>query len=195
MDTMMNPDDPLERFVAAPDDFIQKAAEPLVAARTADLQRQLTAMQGQLSRERVERTLDGDPALSRWRQVNHDPGFLAWLDQVDELAGEKRLELLRRAYHYGNADVVANIFKGWIIGKLPGRTIQPLPYQNTRRTPAPVDTSRRTWTRPEIARFYEDVRRGRYADRESEKLRIERDILAAASERRVSNPPLQLFSK
>ena len=107
--------------------------------------------------------------------------------------------MLSRAYNHGDAARVKLFFKSYLAEtRIPAaaRTTTRLPYESGRPTPSITErdlTARRVWTRPEISRFYEDVRRGRYADRESEKLRIERDILAAASERRVSNPPVRNF--
>ena len=176
-------------------DFAQRAAAPVVDRRIGELQRQLTALQNQALQDRVTRALDNDVVTrDAWRRVNVDPDFLRWLDQVDELAGQTRMRLLQSAYAYGRDDVVLNIFKGYIVGKLPGRTSERLPYEGDRvSTPADANSRQKIWTRPEISRFYENVRRGVCREREGEKLRIEQEILAAASERRVANPPVKNF--
>lgn len=44
---------------------------------------------------------------------------------------------------------------------------------------------KKMWTNPEIAKFFDDRRRGRYHGREAEGLQIEADIFAAANEGRV----------
>jgi len=204
MDTMMNHDDPLERFVAAPDEYIRRVTEPL-QAQLNDVQGQLAQERAQraqtqteLAQQRVQAALDADPMLAgKWRKINESDHFLRWLAEIDPLSGERRHVLLTRAYGFGAIDPVQAIFRAYAAEQLPAaqRTAERLPFERGRPTPSITDrdlTARRVWTRPEISRFYEDVRRGRYADRESERLRIERDILAAASERRVSNPPLQL---
>jgi len=106
--------------------------------------------------------------------------------------------MLSRAYNHGDAARVKLFFKSYLAEtRLPAaaRTAERLPYESGRPTPSITEADlapRKLWRREEIAAFYRDVQKGRYADREAEKLRIERDILAAASERRVANPPLQL---
>ena len=50
----------------------------------------------------------------------------------------------------------------------------------------------RMFSRPEIARFYADCASGAYDGREAERLRIEHEILAAARESRVANPPVRM---
>ena len=118
--------------------FAQRAAAPVVDRRIGELQRQLTALQNQALQDRVTRALDNDVVTrDAWRRVNVDPDFLRWLDQVDELAGQTRMRLLQSAYADGRDDVVLNIFKGYIVGKLPGRTSERLPYEGDRvSTPA-----------------------------------------------------------
>src|SRR5437764_4556084 len=77
---------------------------------------------GDLNQERVQRALDADPQLgSRWRSINNDPRFIGWLNQRDELSGETRLELVRRAYRLGASDRVAHFFRSYLAEHLPTR--------------------------------------------------------------------------
>ena len=78
MDTMMNHDDPLEAFLAAPDAFIRRATEPLqaqlndVQAQLAQERAQRAQTQTELAQQRVQATLDSDPMLAgKWRKINH----------------------------------------------------------------------------------------------------------------------------
>ena len=189
--------DPLDQLVDNPGAFVQQIAAPIVNARVGQLEHQVGQLHTTLNQERVQRALDADPQLAgRWRQLNHDEGFLRWLDQVDPLSNERRSQMLTRAYNLGASDRVAAFFLAFLAEQLPKsqRTSERLPFEQSRPTPSVTErdlTRGRVWTRPEIARFYEDVRRGRYADRDVERMRIERAIADAAKGGRVANPPEQ----
>ena len=180
---------------------VQRWVAPAIDQRVSDLQRQLGAVQTQLTAERqlrVQQSLDADSQLgSRWRQLNHDGGFLNWLEQRDDLSDRKRLDMLRDAYQSGDASRVKNFFASYLMRQVvppSQRTAERLPLEQGRPTPMVTERDlvpRKIWRREAIARFYEDVRRGRYAGREVEKLRIEKEITAAARERRIADPPLQ----
>jgi hypothetical protein len=59
--------------------------------------------------------LDAAPDLAgRWRQLNIDPQFLNWLDQVDPLSGKKRQLMLNDAYTKGDVQSVAAFFRLYI---------------------------------------------------------------------------------
>ena len=173
--------------------FAQRAATPIVQQRTAEIEQQLRETQKEVRQQRIERALDNDPVTrDRWRKTNVDPQFLNWLDGVHELSGERRRDILRRSEFYGNADAVVAMFKTFILEQMLGRVDahKPLPYQNP-QTPAPSGSNRR-FTRQQIAEFYEDCRKGKYLKKEAERARIEADILAAARESRIVDPPMKL---
>jgi len=59
--------------------------------------------------------LDAAPDLAgRWRQMNEDPTFLAWLGQIDPSTGQKRQALLNNAYAAGDAMRTATFFRAYI---------------------------------------------------------------------------------
>jgi hypothetical protein len=186
--------DPLEDFVDNPTEFVRRVADQ----RVVRLEQELAYQKLQSNQDRVYRVLDADPQLgSKWRALNEDPGFLAWLAQVDPLSNEERLKLLRHAYQVGDAARCRNFLLGYLAEQTPSvaRTKERLPFESGRSRPrigtADLTTPGRTWTRQEITDFYSDVMAGLYAEREQEKIRIEHDIVAAARERRVLNPPVQ----
>jgi len=171
--------------------FAQRAATPIVQQRTAEIEQQLRETQKEVRQQRIERALDNDPVTrDRWRKTNVDPQFLNWLDGVHELSGERRRDILRRSEFYGNADAVVAMFKTFILEQMPGRVDahKPLPYQNP-QTPA-TSGGNRIWTRAEIRDHYEASRKGRLS--EAERARIEAEILAAARENRIADPPMRL---
>lgn len=183
-------------------DFTQRATAPGIDRRVAPLENQVARLQAELSQERVQRALDGDPVLGdKWRKLNNDPAFLAWLAETDELSGRPRLELLRRAYSLGDATRVAHFFRAFITRQIPTRTRTQHrePFEQTGRRPtlkaANLGDRRRTWTRPEIAAFYSDCRRGIYDQREPERLRIEAEILEAGRQGRVTGAPPRLYGE
>ena len=193
--TGYSPEDALDQLVENPSDFIQRAAAPVVAAHVQRLENQLREQQVTANQDRVQRALDADPQLAgKWRTLNEDPGFLAWLDEVDVMSSEQRLSLLHRAYHRGDGERVKNFFRAYLAQQFQpsSRTEHRLPFEAGRSRPS-VSVSeidrRRVWRRDEIAGFYNDVRAGKYAGREAERLRIEAEIIAAAREHRVLNPP------
>lgn len=60
------------------------------------------------------------------------------------------------------------------------------PGRASNATPGPGASERRIWTNRDIQAFYEGRLKGRYRGREAEADRLERDILAAAQEGRIS---------
>jgi len=63
------------------------------------------------SRETFYTTLDG--LVPNWEAANADPGFVAWLQNPDPLAGVKRHDLLRQAFEDLDAQRVARFFLAW----------------------------------------------------------------------------------
>ena len=59
-------------------------------------------------------------AMPRWREVNADPQFLAWLGERDALAGRPRQALLDEARAALDAERVAAIFNAWLQGSSQG---------------------------------------------------------------------------
>jgi hypothetical protein len=188
--------DPLDGFIEDPAAMVQAWARPVVDQRVGQLERQISQLQTDTIKQRVISALDADPMLAgKWRTQNEDPAFLGWLNGLHEFAGVPRLTLLRRAFEAGDTTRVANFFRAFIAQQLPERqrTAHRLPLeQPSKAAIRSADLKpRRIWTRVEIERFYRDVAAGRYDGAEAERLRIEQEIVAAARERRVANPPLQ----
>ena len=169
-------------------DGVRRWVQPDIAG----IEQRLQETERTLKQQRIERALDNDPVTrDRWRKVNVDPEFVdKWLSEVHELSGERRRDILRRSEFYGNADAVVAMFKSFILEQMPGRVDahKPLPY-GTARAPAPSGSTR-IWTRVEIRDHYEAARKGKLS--EAERARIEAEILAAARENRIKDPPMVL---
>jgi hypothetical protein len=57
----------------------------------------------------------------------------------------------------------------------------------SRNTGTPAPNKGRVWTPQTIAKFYNDVREGRYMGKEQERDRLERDIFVAQREGRIQS--------
>lgn len=152
-----------------------------------------------------------DTSVPNWREINGSDRFKAWCRLPDLYSGVLRGRLLNDAFRAGDAPRVARFFKGFlteevVTGQEPAP--QPLSGQSptTPRTAAveletltapgrarpaqgnidpSVPADKPVFTRAQVARFYDDVRRRVYEGRDDEKNRLEQQIFAAQREGRV----------
>jgi hypothetical protein len=105
---------------------------------------------------------------------------------VDLMSGRVRQQLLNEAINAGNATQVKSIFDGYrrsgSSSQSAGSGSSSRSAGRTRSTAGPI------YSRDQIARLYEQHRKGAYAGREQEWQRLEHDIIAAGREGRVINP-------
>ena len=126
--------------------------------------------------------------LSNWREINDNPEFVSWTQEIDEGAGVSKLQLLQDAYAKHDLNRTLYFFKQWdAINRSaqdnfgPGSQITPpegggdaLPAGNGKR-----------YSKAEVSEFYSAAAAGRYRGREEEYQRIDPDITAAQSEGRI----------
>lgn len=140
-------------------------------------------------------------AVPDWSQINGNQRFHEWLLQRDPLTGITRQTYLEDAQQSHNVELVANIFNAWkeISGAaaMPQPQSKPNPAQSElekqvapgRSLAAVPNTAasqeQRNWTPDAISKFYDDVRKGVYKGRESERAELERDIFLAQREGRI----------
>lgn len=122
-----------------------------------------------------------------WEQINADPNFLTWLDEVDELTGETRQSLLSRAEQARDAVRVGKFFTSfkktsttWAANSQSALEQQVVPPTNKAPDTPP---SKKVWTRAEISDFYNRLRVGAVSDADA--IAIEADITAASIEGRI----------
>lgn len=122
-----------------------------------------------------------------WEQVNQDPKFLSWLDEVDELTGESRQTLLSRAEQSRDAARTAKFFNAfkktsstWAANSANALDQQVAPPTNKAPNAPPA---KKVWTRAEVSDFYARMRRGDISDADA--VAIEADIHAAQIEGRL----------
>ncbi len=138
-----------------------------------------------------------------WKTLNEDELFLSWLDEVDTFSGEPRQVLLDRAFGSGDAARVVAFFKGYLnenAALQPLQQDEPPPARNTstklndmvapgKPKGAPGGAQKgekRMWTQKQIADFYQAVHKGKYRNQPDKQAAIERDIVAAGREGRIT---------
>lgn len=138
--------------------------------------------------------------VPNWQQINNDKDFHTWLLEFDPLTGATRQQHLEQAQAALNAGRVGMFFKTF--SDLSGKYSSNTPAQPTRSaqsselerqvapgrsrsTPAPSPQNKSQYTRADISRFFDDVRKGKYKGQETERNRIERDIFLAQQEGRI----------
>lgn len=122
-----------------------------------------------------------------WEQINQNPKFLTWLDEVDELTGETRQSLLSRAEQSRDAARTAKFFNAfkktsstWAATSANALDQQVTPPTNKAPNAPPA---KKVWTRAEVSDFYARMRRGDVSDADA--VAIEADIHAAQIEGRL----------
>jgi hypothetical protein len=126
--------------------------------------------------------------VPNWEEVNTQPAFLTWLNEVDPVYGVERHVALKRAQSTLNADHAAAVFNAFLGPKPQAKKVDPLDSQVSPRgaaTVAPTPVEKPVLTQAQITKFYDDVRRGNYRGQDAEVARIEQVINAALAEGRV----------
>jgi polyhydroxyalkanoate synthesis regulator phasin len=135
-------------------------------------------------------------AVPNWRDINGNRDFHSWLLEVDPLTGVTRQSHLENAQRSHDVRRVAAFFSTW-----QGNTGQRIAQEprdaaksqlekqvapgRGRAAAAPVGDQPKTYSPQDISKFFDDVRKGLYKGRETERDRIERDLFAAQREGRI----------
>ena len=172
-------------------DFVKRAASEVVPnAPTGDVDKLKESVDAVAKQQRQIATTRFFEELGKlapqWEQLNTDQEFLEWLNGLDAYTGRPRQDLFDGAYGELDAWRVANFFNAYTGEKpkepesqTPSLESQVVPSSSRAATPPP---SKKFWNTNEVARFYDDCRRGVY--NEDEAARIEKDIFAAQAEGR-----------
>ena len=144
--------------------------------------------------------------VPEWVQINHHPVFHQWLAEPDRYTKRPKQELLSEAFSRHDSETVLTFFQDFLSeASGPPATQQPSPapspVQNgnggqpslldyaapgrARSEPQPLPPGKPTYTRHQMQRFYDDVRRGAYRGREADQAAIEADIFRAQHEGRI----------
>lgn len=148
---------------------------------------------------RMMNTLDRD--VPNWREQNVNPDFLSWLALPDPYSGDIRHNMLKAAWERQDAPRVAAFFKGFLAeeaayrpagseepaksaGKISLETLA-APGRAKTAAAASAPAEKPIITSAFISKFYADAAAGRYAGRDEEKMRIEKQIFEAQREGRI----------
>jgi len=146
--------------------------------------------------------------IPNWQQINSDQKFITWLQDIDIYSGQTRNTMIQQAFERNDAQRVLAFFKGYLdeVSATVAHSTAPAAVtpvaQPAKKVPVdalvapgtPGSTGGTTaaqantqiWTQAQISAFYRDVQKGAFKGREAEKTKIERDIIAAVSEQRIS---------
>ena len=132
--------------------------------------------------ERYEQQLN--TLVPGWQEVNNEPGFLDWLENVDKLSGKSYMDLLQSAHRSADAQRVAHIFALYKpeLSKAPAGANPPAPPQpqpsshidpaslaappTMPSAPAPsAPPPGRIWTQAEVDKMYSDHDKGKMDDK------------------------------
>lgn len=132
--------------------------------------------------------------VPNWRDVNENQEFQSWLLELDPMTGQSRQTYLADAQRNYDAKRVAAFFKTWM-SQTGTSTPQPKPATSelqkqvapgkSKNAGAAVSADKPTYTPDQIKKFFDDVRKGKYRGRDSERAKIERDIFAAQNDGRI----------
>lgn len=146
------------------------------------------------ARDRMFEKLDDD--VPEWRALNHDKGFLAWLDQIEPYAGQTRQSLLDVAFNANDASRVVAFFKGYQTTLAPPATetrpqkpsLESLAAPGRAKPTQPntaTSDSKPVFTRAQISGFYKDVAEGKYRNDPAKQRQLEEAIFSATAEGRI----------
>ncbi len=151
-----------------------------------------------------------DSQVPNWKAINKSPEFKQWLSLRNIYTGEVRQSMLNAAYSAADAPKVTAFFKDFLREGIATGQVTPMAQLNEQASPpprvaaVPLETlaapgrarpasgespaspaDKPIYTRAQIAAFYNHVRQGAYAGRETEKARLENSIFSAQAEGRV----------
>lgn len=198
------------------EDFLNvvgKRAKEQLSPEVHELKQQLSELQARLQGvtgavmqdARSKLITNMDEKCPRWRELNDDPNFVAWLGLPDPYSGAIRHELLKGAYEQNNTPRVLAFFNGFLAEEAataPAETVEPDQVQAPNAGKVPLEAlaapgraksaahppaEKPIITRRQISQFYIDLAAGKYRGRETEAQTLERQIFDAQREGRISS--------
>jgi hypothetical protein len=193
-------------------DLARRSAMSVVAPeleRLRDENKHLTARVQSTGKRELFATMDG--AVPNWRAINKDVRFISWLRLPNIYTGQLRSKILKDAVDGAEAPKVIALFRDFLseaaatgqqapaaqTEQQPTQQVAPRePALNLETLAAPgrarpasgesqVPVDKPIYSRADIARFYEDSRKGLYAGREAVYRATEADLQAAQREGRI----------
>lgn len=185
-------------------EMVQRTCEGFLGSASQQIDRRFSALeqlvnnlvqQVQGTHQSVARTAEQvffdklAAAVPNWQEINEHDGFLAFLAAPDPIYGRPRQMALDEAQNTGDAQRAAAIFKAFLdtMPKPPAAppTGSPTPRSAGSPPPPPPPPGKRTYTQAQVAKFYDEVRRGHYRGNPQEAVRLEVEFDAAMAEGRI----------
>ena len=178
------------------------AIDGLIRARMQNVEEKVSKVETVTAQTAAEKFYSHlDQSAEGWRELNTDPGFLAFLQTPEQFTGMPYNALLTMAFERGDAARVAAIFNYYksTINPAPTRGKQPngqqqmptpdhltAPAKRGGGDPGPAQNNGpKVFTMAEVNAFYKDLELGRYRGKEAEAAAIEHDILVANQQGRI----------
>lgn len=142
---------------------------------------------------------DLSTTVPNWREVNDNDAFQSWLLDIDPLTGITRQTYLEDAQRSQDVRRVSNFFRTWLemsgqapVAQSSGRTsgssseLEKQVSPGRSRSAGTTSSSKSKMYSPnDIAKFFDDIRAGKYKGRDQDRRRTEHDIFAAQREGRI----------
>lgn len=123
--------------------------------------------------------------VPEWAEMNNDPGFVEWLNQIDPAAGVSLLALLRDAEAKMDVRRAAVFFNTYKREKSAAARPSPTAQPQTMRPDVPQPHVARTYTVAQIEQHFQDRQRGKFRGREKDADAIEAEFMIAQREGRI----------
>jgi hypothetical protein len=165
-------------------DFSQRSALHALSPHLQNLEAQNHELHQRLAieaRHRMDQQVEA--AIPNYKELDQHPDWHQWLLGVDNLSGRVRQNLLNEAKASGDAARCIAFFRSFFARPQPHASSSHGSSYGTRRATSSV--SGPIYTAAQIAKLYDQKRRGAYAGREAEWARLEADIFRAQVEGRV----------
>lgn len=133
-----------------------------------------------------------DRAVTDWDSINNDQRFRNWLLESDPMTGITRDVYLKDAQRDLDVTRVSSIFNSWkqqspVESKTSTRNVarnelemQVTPGSRTGND-APQSVEEKRWSNTDIAKYYDDLRKGKFKGHEADARAMEEDIFRARS--------------
>lgn len=167
-----------------------------INAQFASIQDAITKLQSQVqgTSQHVQMTAEQvffknlTDLMPQWREINAQEGWLAFLADPDPFFGRPRQLALDEAQAEGNAQRAAAIFKAYLdtLPKPPALPPQESPTpRGAGSAPPQPQPQKPVFTQAQVAKFYDDVRRGMYRGKPQEQAAMQAQYDAAMAEGRI----------
>lgn len=176
------------------------AIDGLIRARMQNVEEKVSKVETVTAQTAAEKFYAHlDQSAEGWRELNTDPGFLAFLQTPEQFTGMPYNALLTMAFERGDAARVAAIFNHYKTanptstpGRRPSGQQPPTPEHLAAPAkrgggdpgPAP-NNGPKVFTMAQVNAFYKDLELGRYRGKEQEAAALEHEILLANQQGRI----------